>query len=82
VGGLARFAKATILASVAINGAFAGGFLGGPCRLEVTDRLRPGENVVEIAPRAPKAARLLVYPNVSRAAQNTLTTLEGRKPPF
>ena len=49
-------------ASVAINGAFAGGFLGGPCRLEVTDRLKPGENVVEIAPRAPKSAKLAVYP--------------------
>ena len=49
-------------ASVSINGAFAGGFLGGPCRLEVTGCLKPGENTIEIAPRAPKSAKLAVYP--------------------
>ena len=49
-------------ASVGINGAVAGGFLGGPCRLDVTASLKTGENTVEIAPWAPKAARIVFYP--------------------
>jgi hypothetical protein len=49
-------------AAVTVNGAFAGGFLGRPCRLDVTACLKSGENTVEIAPQAPKAARLVFYP--------------------
>ena len=48
-------------AAVTVNGVFAGGVIGKPFRLDVTARLKPGENTVEIAPLAPKAARLVFY---------------------
>jgi hypothetical protein len=49
-------------AAVTVNGAPVGGFLGAPCRLDVTAHLKRGQNVIEIAPLAPKAARIVIYP--------------------
>jgi len=48
-------------ARVTVNGAFAGGFIGRPFRLDVTKHLKTGTNTVEIAPFAPSSARLEVY---------------------
>ena len=44
------------------NGDFAGGFIAGPARVNVTAQLKPGQNTIEILPQAPKGARLVVYP--------------------
>lgn len=49
-------------ARVTVNGSYAGGFIGKPFRLEVTDHLKPGKNSVIIEPFAPKGIRLTVYP--------------------
>ena len=49
-------------AAITVNGTAAGGFLGAPCRLDVTAHLKRGRNVIEIAPLAPKAARIVIYP--------------------
>jgi hypothetical protein len=48
-------------ASITVNGAFAGGCIGKPYRLDVTRHLKTGENYVKIAPFAPKTAKLVVY---------------------
>jgi hypothetical protein len=48
-------------ATVTVNGKAAGGFIGRPFRLEVTKLLTPGDNSIEIAPFAPKTAKLLVF---------------------
>ena len=48
-------------ATVTVNGKAAGGFIGRPFRLEVTKLLTPGDNRIEIAPFAPKTAKLLVF---------------------
>lgn len=48
-------------ASVIVNGAFAGGCIGKPYRLDITRHLKTGENTIKIAPFAPKAAKLVVY---------------------
>jgi hypothetical protein len=48
-------------ARVTVNGAYAGGFIGRPFRLDVTKHLKTGPNTVEIAPFAPSSARLVVY---------------------
>jgi len=49
-------------AAITVNGAAAGGFLGAPARLDVTAHLKRGQNVIEIAPLAPKAAQVVIYP--------------------
>jgi hypothetical protein len=49
-------------AAITVNGAAVGGFLGAPARLDVTAHLKNGQNVIEIAPLAPKAARVVIYP--------------------
>jgi hypothetical protein len=49
-------------AAITVNGAAVGGFLGAPTRLDVTAHLKRGQNVIEIAPLAPKAARVMIYP--------------------
>ena len=49
-------------AAITVNGAAAGGFLGAPARLDITAQLKRGSNVIEIAPLAPKAARVVIYP--------------------
>ena len=48
-------------AAVTVNGAFAGGVIGRPLRLDITRHLKPGENTVVIEPLAPKSARV-VFP--------------------
>jgi len=45
-------------ATVRINGADAGGFIGPPARLEVGGLLRNGTNTVEVLPFAPRAVRI------------------------
>ena len=49
-------------AAVTVNGKHAGGVIGGPYRLDVTDHLKTGRNTVEIAPMAPKKVRIVFYP--------------------
>lgn len=49
-------------ASVILNGKYAGGFICGPYRLEVTDYLKSGTNTITIAPFSPEGLRLGVYP--------------------
>lgn len=48
-------------AAVTVNGQRAGGVIGRPTRLEISSRLKPGENTILIEPLAPKAARLVFY---------------------
>jgi hypothetical protein len=48
-------------AAVAVNGRYAGGFIGKPFRLDVTDHLKAGENTVEVVPFAPASVRVTVY---------------------
>jgi hypothetical protein len=48
-------------AAVTVNGQYAGGTIGQPCRVEITAQLKPGENTIEIQPLAPKAARVVLY---------------------
>ena len=57
-------------AAVTINGAFAGGLIGKPFRLNVSGHLKPGENLIEIVPVAPKSARLVFYPAETIAVRN------------
>jgi hypothetical protein len=53
-------------AAVTVNGHAAGGFIGRPFRLDLTRWLKPGVNTVDIAPFAPKSARLLIYDRARR----------------
>jgi len=46
-------------AAVTLNGAYAGGFIGKPFRLDVTSAARAGENAIEIQPFAPQAVRMV-----------------------
>jgi hypothetical protein len=48
-------------ARVTVNGTYAGGFIGGPYRLDLTKHLRPGTNRLRIEPFAPRSARLVIY---------------------
>ena len=48
-------------ASVTVNGRYAGGFIGRPLHLEVTEWIVKGTNSVLIQPFAPKQARLAFY---------------------
>ncbi|NIA13291.1 MAG: hypothetical protein GWP08_04365 [Nitrospiraceae bacterium] len=47
-------------ARVTINGAYAGGFIGAPLRLEISRFLKKGQNHLRIEPFAPQGVRLLV----------------------
>jgi hypothetical protein len=47
-------------AAIRINGVYAGGMIGKPLRLNVTNHVKLGENTVEIAPLAPKAVRVII----------------------
>ena len=60
-------------AAVAINGQYVGGFIGKPFRLDVTKRLKPGNNTVEVAPFAPTSMRLVLY-----ATENTRNARHGK----
>ncbi|HOX38109.1 MAG TPA: glycosyl hydrolase [Candidatus Brocadiia bacterium] len=48
-------------AAVAVNGVYAGGFIGKPLRLELTSKLKAGENVIEIQPFTPKGLRIVCH---------------------
>jgi hypothetical protein len=48
-------------AAVKVNDAAAGGVIGKPSRLDITSRVKAGENTFEIDPLAPKAARIVFY---------------------
>jgi hypothetical protein len=48
-------------ARVTINGAYAGGFIGRPLRLDVTKHVKQGRNTIRIEPFAPSGARLVCY---------------------
>lgn len=49
-------------ARVWINGRDAGGFIGYPPRVNVSDLIQPGRNTVRVEPFAPKSARIVAYP--------------------
>ena len=49
-------------AAVTVNSVFAGGVIGKPARLDITARVKPGENSIVIEPLAPKAVRVVIYP--------------------
>jgi hypothetical protein len=51
-------------AAVTVNGAYAGGVIGKPLRLDITSRVKPGNNTVLIEPLTPKAVRLVFLPSV------------------
>lgn len=55
--------------SVKVNGAFAGGCIGGPFRLDVTSLVKAGENTFEIEPYAPGNVRLAFYAASSKAGE-------------
>ena len=46
-------------AAVTVNGAFAGGFIGAPYRLDVTKAVRPGANTLETKPFRLKNPRIV-----------------------
>jgi hypothetical protein len=48
-------------AAVRVNGAYAGGFIGKPYRVEVTRHLKPGCNTVRIEPFAVDKVRVEIY---------------------
>ena len=48
-------------AAVRLNGAYAGGFIGKPCRVEITRLLKAGRNTVRIEPFAVDKVRVEVY---------------------
>jgi hypothetical protein len=47
--------------TVTVNGAYAGGFIGKPCRVALTGRLKPGRNAVTVEPFPVADARVEVY---------------------
>jgi len=47
--------------AVKINNQFAGGFIGKPFRLDITEHLKTGENRVLIEPFAPETVRIVHY---------------------
>jgi hypothetical protein len=49
-------------ARITVNGQDAGGFIGRPLRLDVSEWLRPGRNAVRIEPFAPRSARVVLTP--------------------
>jgi hypothetical protein len=54
-----------IAARVAVNGNNAGGFIGKPSRLDVSQFLKHGPNTLRIEPFAPSSVSLVVYPKLS-----------------
>jgi hypothetical protein len=49
-------------AAVTVNGTYAGGVIGKPSRLDITARVKTGENNLVIEPLTPKSVRIVVYP--------------------
>ena len=48
-------------AAVTINNTYAGGFIGAPFRLNITDKIRTGANRIEIAPFGSDNVKLVFY---------------------
>ena len=48
-------------ARVSVNGASAGGMIGGPFRLDITNHARAGENAIGIEPYAPTEVSVAIY---------------------
>lgn len=48
-------------AAIRVNGAYAGGFIGKPWRLEITRQVKPGRNTVRIEPFPVQRVRVEVY---------------------
>jgi hypothetical protein len=51
-------------ARITVNGNSAGGFIGKPARLEISQHLKPGANTFRIEPFAPESVRLAIYPEL------------------
>ncbi|MCC6124836.1 MAG: hypothetical protein IT426_07740 [Pirellulales bacterium] len=49
-------------AAVTVNGEYAGGVIGKPARLDITARVKAGDNAILVEPLAPKSVRLVIYP--------------------
>jgi hypothetical protein len=47
--------------NLTVNGVYAGGAIGAPFRIDVTDLLKQGENRLHIEPYAPDQVRLTIY---------------------
>ena len=56
-------------AAVTVNEHEVGGFIGRPCRLEITSRVQQGENIIILKPFAPAAPGSLRMPNRWRRAR-------------
>ena len=55
-------------AAVTVNGAFAGGFIGAPYRLDITRVVKAGANTLEVKPFRVKNPRVVIVP--SRASSS------------
>ena len=53
-------------AAIHLNGAYIGGMIGKPSRLDITRYRKAGENTVLIEPLAPKSARIVCYDNAGQ----------------
>jgi hypothetical protein len=47
--------------AVTVNSVYAGGAIGRPLRLDITEHIKAGQNTVVIEPLAPKANRIVFY---------------------
>jgi hypothetical protein len=48
-------------AAITLNGRYAGGFIGRPYRLDITDDVQSGDNRIIMEPFAPSSVRIVVY---------------------
>jgi len=48
-------------AAITLNGRYAGGFIGRPYRLDITDDIQSGDNSIVVEPFAPSAVRVAAY---------------------
>ncbi len=51
-------------AAITVNGQPAGGFIGKPCRLDITSWVSSGENRIALEPFAPRSVQIVAYPNL------------------
>jgi hypothetical protein len=47
-------------AAVTVNGAYAGGFIGAPCRLDITKSLKAGANTLGTKPFRLRNPRIVI----------------------
>ena len=60
-------------AAVTIDGAYAGGVIGAPFRIDVTRQVGPGDHELLIEPRAPSAVRIVAHPGRERVPSGSPT---------